>query len=234
LLQITVMKQVFAVIAKRPLRGFSKTRLARELGEEAALKLYNSFIQDFFSSLAQNLGGKKLYLFVTPAGEGTQNYFREVIKRFSISNFCILLQKERPFFARIMALFAEIHAREGEAFVHLTGTDIPDFPFHFLQDPDPEELEVMIGPDRDGGFYYLGTLAGNYALFDLGTGLVERGEQGVLQAINARCRELGLRPHQLPEWSDVDTLEDLEICLERSGPSVIPNTHELGAEYIDD
>ena len=41
-------KRFFVVVGKRPMRGFSKTRLAKELDEEMSFYLYEAFIKDFF------------------------------------------------------------------------------------------------------------------------------------------------------------------------------------------
>ena len=44
-------KKYFVVFGKEPIKGFSKTRLAEDLGEKASLRLYDAFIKDFFMNL---------------------------------------------------------------------------------------------------------------------------------------------------------------------------------------
>jgi len=192
------MQEVLAIIGKRPIKGFSKTRLAKDLGEDKALVLYRAFIDDFFKLIPKKY---KIYFFGTPNDAATKKYFQEITEL----NF--FFQKELPFFARLKDIFKTIERLEGaECFVHLTGTDIPDFPFAELESVG-EDADVYVGPDRDGGYYYIGAKSGRQDIFDIS---VADGSRSVFTKTMQLCEEKGDRVRLLKEWSDIDTKADLE------------------------
>ena len=43
----------YFVVFDEAIKGFSKTRLAEDLGEKASLRLYDAFIKDFFMNLKE-------------------------------------------------------------------------------------------------------------------------------------------------------------------------------------
>ncbi len=192
------MKEVLAIIGKRPIKGFSKTRLAKDIGEDLAYKIYQAFIEDFFKSIPTKY---KIYFFGTPDDEETKKYFSEKAK---IHYFA---QAELPFFERLADIFKIIKKEEGEdCFIHLTGTDIPDFPFIEL-DKVTGEQDVYIGPDFDGGYYYIGAKSYRSDIFDIS---VSDGDVNVLEQTKKICKEKGYSIKLLKTWSDIDTFEDLK------------------------
>lgn len=206
------MKEVFAVIGKMPLLGFSKTRLAKDIGENQALALYHAMIKDFLAGLKQYLNNDIcLYLYITPDTPESFLFFQERLKASSIENYKILFQPELPFFNRLSYLFKEINKSEGESFVHLTGTDILDFPFSFLKQADTfENNSVSIGPDRDGGYYYIGTISKNDSIFAI-EGLLD-GTTSVFDATLRNINRHHLKVQIFPMWSDIDNIEDAHFC----------------------
>jgi glycosyltransferase A (GT-A) superfamily protein (DUF2064 family) len=122
-----------------------------------------------------------------------------------------------------------MNIKNGNHFIHLTGTDIPDFPFKLIEDYftlNKDKDDVIIGPDDDGGFYYIGMEAKNSSVFEIEEG-VKRGKESVLTLILKRCHQLGLRVKILEKWSDIDNLNDLNKCLSRSHRNMIPNTYKI-------
>jgi len=99
-------KRFFVVIGKKPMRGFSKTRLAKEIGEERSLALYDAFIKDFFKNLESNQresGFSKrnfgdVELFVTPSEVQSVTYFEKTLSGVGLDNFRIRFQVEKRFF----------------------------------------------------------------------------------------------------------------------------------------
>ena len=225
------------VIGKRPMRGFSKTRLARELGEEVSFCLYDAFIKDFFKNLEliQREGGfskrniGKIELFVTPSENNSITYFEEMLTRLGLDNFRIRFQVKKKFFERLKFAFKEINLENNSSFVHLTGTDIPDFPFHFLEQDFFNNLQnndVVIGPDDDGGFYYLGMNSKFYDLFENIDDLI-LGNESISQVLINQCKKIGLRVRLMEKWSDIDTLSDLKKCVKRGHNLNIENTLKI-------
>lgn len=222
------MKEVFAVIGKMPKKGFSKTRLAKDIGEELAFQSYEAFISDFFDNYFKHAKNHKLYFAGTPCNDETKVYFESLFKRKNIYNYSFHFQSEVPFFERLTNLFETIRKNEGECFVHLTGTDIPDFPFHYLKNVDVNVKDtkdecVYIGPDDDGGYYYLGTKTSNTFVFDLDKSVLD-GNENVLAATQQQCDSKSVEYKLLPEWSDIDYKEDFKKLESRSKKDVYPET----------
>ena len=208
------MKEIFAVFAKKPLEGFAKTRLADSIGKKQATMLYSAFMKDFFYRL-KRVWRNPIWVFYTPSDESSLHYFENFFLKSNLS-VRFIPQKELPFFHRLKWLFDCIAQEESNAFIHLTGTDIPDFPFDFLK--KAKSQNVFLGPDVDEGYYYVGAHCSYSTIFD------GKGDTP-LKTILRQCRKLNIKVNLLPEWSDIDTLPDLKKTLKRSDSRIIPETH---------
>ena len=110
-------KKYFVVFGKEPIKGFSKTRLAEDLGEKASLRLYDAFIKDFFINLKraqeEDFTFEKLLghleLFVTPSRNQSFNYFKRILNELELDKFKISFQSEQSFFERLKIIFKEIN-----------------------------------------------------------------------------------------------------------------------------
>ena len=200
-----------------PQIGFSKTRLASDVGEGLALSLYGAFIKDFSKNLSKTKI-KSIYIFGTPNTLDTKDYFFQEFSKFNINYFP---QSELSFFQRLREVFIKVREIEGECFIHLTGTDIPDFPFEEIEKINPSPNTIYLGPDIDGGFYYVGGEARFFDIFSF-----EPGEN-ILERISNKIGELGLEVSHLKTWSDIDDLGGLKVTLERSSREKISHTREL-------
>lgn len=212
------MKQILVIFGKRPIKGFSKTRLSKDIGEDFALNLYDAFIKDFSHNLAKFNFFESIYIFATPDQIETQEYFIGEFSQFKIKYFS---QSDLPFFCRLSEVFLKIKELEGDCFIHLTGTDIPDFPFEEIAGLIPKPNTIYLGPDTDGGFYYVGGEAKLKDIFKFEiTGTI-------LESIMQRVSSLGLEVFQLKTWSDIDDLVGLKACLSRSPREKISHTKAL-------
>ena len=172
-------------------------------------------MEDFFTRLKQKWNGP-IYFFGTPNNQDTFRYFHQLFSRIQIKTE-FAFQEELPFFKRLKWIFDYIKERQKEVFVHLTGSDIPDFPFEFLTQSRPGKADVFLGPDFDGGYYYVGASCQHGNIFE-GIG------DNPLDAILNQCRKMMLSVNVLPEWSDIDSFFDLKKSLKRSAFR-IPATH---------
>ena len=193
------MKEVFAIFGKRPIPGFAKTRLEKSLGAKRTQGLYGAFMEEFFRRF--NLG-IDVHLFATPRDPETKKYFKGLIK----FPFHFYFQSELPFFARLKEVFTSFE----DTFVHLTGTDIPDFPFEIIGETRPSRNKIFIGPDHDGGFYYLGGHSSNFEIFSID------GDDNVLERIMEKAESLKLGLTLLRKWSDIDNIDDLKAYVARN------------------
>ena len=131
---------------------------------------------------------------MTPSRNQSFNYFKRILNEIELDKFKISFQSEKSFFERLKVIFKEKNLESGSSFIHLTGTDIPDFPFHFIQEEIFSNLkldDIVIGPDEDGGFYYLGMNAKFYNLFDLLNDHELKNESVLEQLVN-HCKKIGL------------------------------------------
>jgi len=198
------MKEIFAIFGKRPIPGFAKTRLEESLGPDKTQALYHAFMEEFFHRFYKSQD-KEIHLFATPKELETKKYFNELIER----PFHFYFQSELPFFARLKEVFEKIE----DSFIHLTGTDIPDFPFEIIDEVNAEIGKVYIGPDQNGGFYYLGAHSSHGDIFSLD---LESGAENVLQKVIERAKSLDLEVTLLKKWSDIDKISDLNAYIARN------------------
>ncbi|MDH5582073.1 MAG: DUF2064 domain-containing protein, partial [Bdellovibrionales bacterium] len=184
------MKEVFVVVGKKPERGVSKTRLSQSVGEEKALKIYEAFLKDFFTRLKIHTSFPILFFGSSNDGSG-QSYFKELFNKLECHDIKYFDQPIGGLMERLTNIFKRVEKDYPGVFVHLTGTDIPDFPFKYLHEIDYEK--VNLGPDDDGGYYYVGTKAKNHFLFELPAHL--EGSESLLDKtkILIRNKNMGLQ-----------------------------------------
>ena len=137
------------LFVKLPVKGRVKTRLAADIGPEAALRLYESFVLDTLGMLE---GLKQpVRICFDPAGTEAQ------CKRWLGKHYSYVAQVGRDLGQRMKNAF--IHSfDEGFEKVVLIGSDIPDLPGSFLHEALEalESSEAVIGPSNDGGYYLIG------------------------------------------------------------------------------
>ena len=90
------------------------------------------------------------------------------------------------------------------------GTDSPTLPRESLDEAVSlvmaRDVDVVLGPTRDGGYYLIGMRALHPGLFEH----MPWSTAAVLGRTLDRAQRLGLRVACLPTWFDVDTGADLE------------------------
>jgi hypothetical protein len=122
--------------------------------------------------------------------------------------FTLLPQRGRDLGHRMADCFAQLFASDYTG-VLLTGSDLPTLPRSFLQQAitliaDPQ-IDVVLGPSEDGGYYLIGLRTLHQELFADMTWSTPQ----VLTATVQRAEAKQLRIAYLPPWFDVDTPADL-------------------------
>lgn len=202
-----VTRRLLALFAKAPVAGQVKTRLVPPLAGEDAARLYEAMLLDVVDLHAA--WGGALALWYTPAA-ALEWFRRRVPAAYR------LLPQEGPDLGRRMAHLFRVHAAEGHDAIVLRGTDSPTLPacrvdaaFAAL-----EAADLVVCPDRDGGYNLIGLRAPHDELFDLAMSTAS-----VLEQTLERARVLGLRLDVLPRHYDVDTAEDLALL--RADPAAL-------------
>ncbi len=204
------------IFARAPELGAVKTRLARAVGDEAALALYQAFLDDT-CALTQGLGARRV---LAVAGAVDHPRIEHLGKS---QRLAVEAQGEGDLGAK-MAHAIAAHLPRGP--VVIIGSDAPTLPrAHLHQALDAlMAADVVIGPSDDGGYYLVGARVPVPELF----ADVRWSTPEVLPTTLAR---LAGRSHVLlPAWHDVDSVEDLvrlRAELAALPPSVAPATRRV-------
>jgi uncharacterized protein len=204
------------IFARAPKLGEVKTRLAKAVGDERALALYEAFLDDT-CALTQGLGARRV---IAVAGDVDHPRIAHLAKS---QRLAVEPQGDGDLGER-MARAIAAHVATGP--VVLVGSDAPTLPRAHVHQALDELMahDVVLGPSDDGGYYLIGA---RVAVPELFTNM--RWSTGdVLATTLAR---LGGRSHALlPAWHDVDSAEDLErlrVALASLPPSVAPATRRV-------
>jgi rSAM/selenodomain-associated transferase 1 len=215
-----VSRRLLALFAKAPQPGQVKTRLVPPLTPEQAAELYEAMLLDI---LDQHLGAEmERALWYTPAEE--RGWFERAVP----AGYRLLPQRGPDLAARMAELF-RFHAAEGFDRIVLRGTDSPTLPVARVDQAfgELESSDLVLCPDRDGGYNLIGLRGACDPLFHL-----EMSTAGVLDQTLVRAAELGLRVWRLDPHYDVDTGDDRVLSTAAQGLGTL--TRRSGARAAVD
>lgn len=208
------------LFVKSPVAGKVKSRLAEDIGEDAAVGLYRCFVEDLLTMI-ENLDGA-LRFFFHPPDAGPQ------IQRWLGDQHSYRQQRGADLGEKMKNAFTGAFD-EGFSKVVTIGSDIPDLPEEFLKRSFAEldSFDAVIGPSSDGGYYLIGFSRDSFLAeaFDD----IAWSTSTVCDQTLAKLKSKGLTVHLLPQWHDVDTLADLDNLLARAcdGPFSSSKTFDL-------
>lgn len=200
------MRKGLLVFARDPVPGQVKTRLAASIGNQAAAELYETMLQDVLKTAGQ-LNCIETVVF-WGCEEGSLPHLAGKYRCNSRS------QSPGDLGQRMQAAFEDMFASGFDACC-IIGSDAPDLPAAYIleafQRLEMHQTDVVFGPSRDGGYYLLGMKQLRPQLFtDIPWSSAEVLEKSLVAA-----RDSGATTALLPEWQDIDTLEDLHAYQER-------------------
>jgi len=187
-----------AILAKAPLPGFAKTRLAPVLGADGAANLQARFIEHTVTT-AQSAALGPVTLWVAP--DRHQPALQAIAARFGVA---LAVQPEADLGARMMAA---VEATNGPAIV--VGTDCPTLtPEHLRAAAQAlvDGIDVVIVPVDDGGYGLIGMLRSQPTLFE---GMAW-STSSVMAETRRRLARLGLSWREPARLWDVDVPADLD------------------------
>ena len=193
------MRRALIVMAKDPRPGLAKTRLIPAIGAAAAAGLYRSFLQDVLDATALIRADRFIY------GFPPESLPR--LDEIGEARFRVRPQRGPTLSERMIAAFEECF-NEGFGAVVMRNSDSPTLPALVLAEAlDALEggADLVLGPDRGGGYYLVGLRSAHPELFR-GFAMSTRSvlDETLRRAANAKLRAFTLRP-----WLDVDTADDL-------------------------
>ena len=212
-----------AVMAKAPIPGTVKTRLAPFLSSEQAAELTRALLIDQLEHL-RALSGADLYLVFSPSQAVA------MMRQLAPQSFELFPQSDGDLGARMEHACATLFAKGYEKII-LIGGDLPPVPlayfdeaFEFLNGPGHR---VVLGPSRDGGYYLVGL---NLRLPEIFEAMTWSHDQVLSQTL-VKIVSHGVEHHLLPSWHDVDTLEDLRD-LQSAWDSTVTKTSPNTALFL--
>jgi uncharacterized protein len=190
-----------AIMAKAPRVGAVKTRLCPPLRAPEAAELARCFLLDTVERVRMVAGARPIVAYAPVEAQGL---FEE-----AAPGFALIPQRGGDLGERQLSLIEDVLALGLHAAL-VVGTDSPTLPRECLDEavslvmaPD---VDVVLGPTEDGGYYLIGMRAPWTALFEN----MPWSTPTVLGRTLERAQRLGLRVACLPTWFDVDTGADLE------------------------
>jgi rSAM/selenodomain-associated transferase 1 len=195
------------LFVRSPERGRVKSRLAAAIGDKMALETYKRFVLDILDTLRE--GSYPFRIFFYPGGS------REEMANWLGKDFVYVPQQGSDIGEKMENAFVQSFSMGAEKVV-LIGSDIPDLPGSLIDRAfsSLDEGDAVLGPASDGGYYLIGFKAFSFlpAVFHgipWSTPFVYRGTIEVFHRSRSRVRTL-------PQWNDVDTLDDLRALFRRN------------------
>jgi len=198
------------VVAKQPAPGQTKTRLCPPLTHDQAAELYDCFLRDTLS-IMRRIPDVRHVIGYLP--EDAQGYFRQLAPDMELSP-----QRGTALGERLDHLLTEALLGGSQRAV-IMDSDSPTLPPAYLHQAfdDLTDADVVLGPTRDGGYYLIGLRQPQPHLLRE----VQMSTPRVLADTLALAEASGLTVSLLPDWYDVDTIEELhQLESEIAGMSV--------------
>jgi rSAM/selenodomain-associated transferase 1 len=191
------------VMARAPVPGAVKTRLAAALGDRQTAALYGCFVRDTMEKL-QTLSDAQVIVYHAPCRPVEASLLGDLLP----PGTPLRPQRGAAFGDRMRVALEECDGFDRRI---LIGTDSPSLPPRFVHDAFQalERCDVVLGPATDGGYYLLGVQRAHPELFQD----IDWSTSAVLAQTAARCRQARLRLALLPPWYDVDEIDDLNFLL---------------------
>lgn len=196
------------VFAKHWTPGEVKTRLAEDVGREAAAEVARLCLAVLLGRLAR-IDCRRVLGF-TPAERAPE--FAQLADRYAEPESWILWPQTSGDLGRRMGDYFDAGFQAGAQRVLLLGADCPTLPRAHVTEAleSLEGHDVAIGPAEDGGYCLIAARQPTpWPLFEP----LPWGGGQVLDETLERARRTGLRVHQLQPWPDVDRVEDLPRLL---------------------
>lgn len=201
------------VIAKAPVAGQAKTRLAATVGDQAAADIAAATLLDTLDAVEATPAQAKVLALtgdLDHASSGTEI-------RSRLSTLQVVPQRGDDFSARLANAIVDAAATAGTRPVLLIASDTPQVTAALLIECAQALLEtdVVFGLARDGGWWVIGVTDPSMAdcLHTIPTSRSDTGP-ATLEALRANGPAVTL----VAELSDVDTVDDVEIVRAECAP----------------
>ncbi|UCC16333.1 MAG: TIGR04283 family arsenosugar biosynthesis glycosyltransferase [Dehalococcoidales bacterium] len=195
------------IFLRFPINGEVKTRLARTIGDEIATLFYRECVENLFKEVEKLPQDVARHIIYTPRRA------RKRVMGWAGKSFRYQPQISGDLGKRLMTIFRD-QLREGYREVIITATDVPDLTVNDIEETFNalKEVDLVIGPSYDGGYYLIGMKEFYPSLFND----ITWSTDAVYDQTLAKAEELGLKVHILRSLDDIDTENDLRRWQKRS------------------
>lgn len=194
-----VAKTALVVVAKAPVVGKVKTRLCPPLTYEQATSLYSGFLLDTIEIALQV--ANSAVLAVCPSKEDA-----EQLAELLPGTVSYIVQNNPGLTDALLTSFEQCLAM-GYQKVLCISSDNPTLPTSYLEQAIAklDEVEVVLGPSEDGGYYLIGAKAPYPILLED----MVWSTDTVLKETLERATSANISHALLPLWYDLDTYQEL-------------------------
>jgi rSAM/selenodomain-associated transferase 1 len=203
------------LFVKLPEKGRVKSRLARHVGEDAALSLYENMVLDAIDMLKR--GRFPFRICYTPPDA------RDQVTEWLGREYYYLPQTGDDLGDRMDEAFADVFSGDVEEAL-LIGSDIPGLTTGIIEEAFASlaRNDAVIGPADDGGYYLIGFRKNTFT-----PGIFHDmvwSTSTVFRFTMDKLHDASRKVHILSELTDVDTVEDLKTLLSQvKGPASEPS-----------
>ena len=200
-------RRALIIFARAPELGQVKTRLAAELGADAALSIYRRLAEKVISAV-QRTESYSVTVAYTP--QSAEQAMREWLG----TSVAFRPQSPGDLGERMASAIAEAISGGAERVV-VTGTDCLDVTATVVEEAFERlaDADVVLGPATDGGYYLIGMSRLHTTLFHD----IPWSSPATLHVTLERARTGGLSVALLDERRDIDTADDWRAWLASSG-----------------
>jgi uncharacterized protein len=202
---VTDIDAALLVVAKAPVPGQAKTRLAATIGDKAAAEIAAAALLDTLDAVAGTPVSSRV---VALTGDLTQACRSEELRK-RLNGFTVVPQRGGDFAHRLANAHADATAITGRAAVFQIGMDTPQVTPLLLTDSVRVLVEApaVLGPATDGGWWGIGLRSAKAAQCLRGVP-TSRSDTGALTL--SALRGAGVNVLLLGELRDVDTADDVD------------------------
>jgi uncharacterized protein len=202
--QIGSPLQCLGVFAKFWEPGQVKTRLGEAIGMQKSAELHRLFVGLTVARFQHSAGLRQLFVSPPEKTDAVRSWMDSV--EGGLQPWEIQPQRSGDLGTRIVHFFDNAFG-SGDLPVVLIGSDSPTLPITFVGEAFArlKNTDVVFGPASDGGYYLVGLNQPRPVLFRN----IAWSSPDVLSESLKIARAESLRVELLPEWYDVDRIEDL-------------------------
>lgn len=188
-------KHALIIFARNPELGKVKNRLAKTIGKEKALEVYNKLLSNVYAETKDLKCNKYLFL-----SERTDSGLFD-------DTFIQKIQSGSDLGSKMLSAIESV-LKEGNESAVLFGTDVPGLSSEIIYDAFQRlsEQDVVIGPSKDGGYYLIGMKESLSPLFED----MKWSNDQVLNNTLERIANLNKSYYLLEELIDIDTEENMK------------------------